>query len=166
MPWMWLVAGPNGSGKSTFAIGGALAALQGHPLKKLNADERARALRKLEPSLTVPDANLSAVNEIDACVSAMIEARESFVVETVLSTEKYKAPLLRAKTLGYSVGLIFVTLASPDLNVARVAFRVATGGHDVPTEKIIERYDKALRKSTVVRLQCRCGQGVRQYGSW
>lgn len=38
----------------------------------------------------------------------------------------------------------YVLTADPQINVARVASRVSAGGHDVPTDKIISRYDKAL----------------------
>lgn len=34
--------------------------------------------------------------------------------------------------------------ADPIINVARVKLCTLTGGHDVPEEKIISRYDKAL----------------------
>lgn len=34
--------------------------------------------------------------------------------------------------------------ANPELNVCRVAARVSKGGHDVPTNKIIDRYAKSI----------------------
>ena len=37
-----------------------------------------------------------------------------------------------------------VLTADPQINIARVASRVSAGGHDVPVEKIISRYDRAL----------------------
>ena len=41
--------------------------------------------------------------------------------------------------------MIFVLKQSyPLINVTRVKLRVESGGHDVPTEKIISRYDKSL----------------------
>jgi predicted ABC-type ATPase len=37
----------------------------------------------------------------------------------------------------------FVGLSSPDLHMARVRARVARGGHDIPEEKIRERYNRS-----------------------
>jgi predicted ABC-type ATPase len=42
------------------------------------------------------------------------------------------------------VYLYFVTTADPDINVARVRSRVAQGGHDVPEDRIRDRYTKSL----------------------
>ena len=41
------------------------------------------------------------------------------------------------------VGLIYVTLASPELACARVARRVQAGGHDVPAEKVRTRWQRS-----------------------
>ncbi len=51
-----------------------------------------------------------------------------------------------AKRAGYEVGLAFVVLNSADLNVERVAERVARGGHDVAEEVIRRRYETSLRR--------------------
>lgn len=52
--------------------------------------------------------------------------------------------LKRAKDAGFFIRCYYVLTADPQINVARVASRVSAGGHDVPTDKIISRYDKAL----------------------
>lgn len=43
-----------------------------------------------------------------------------------------------------TIKCVFVLTADPELNVYRVATRVSKGGHDVPTDKIIDRYSKSL----------------------
>ncbi len=46
-----------------------------------------------------------------------------------------------------------VGVDSPDISVARVAYRVDTGGHDVPETKIRERYDRSaplIRKAVLL----------------
>ncbi len=48
------------------------------------------------------------------------------------------------KDAGFFIRCYYVLTADPQINVARVASRVSAGGHDVPTDKIISRYDKAL----------------------
>lgn len=46
--------------------------------------------------------------------------------------------------LDYRNYLYFVATESPDINVLRVANRVAKGGHPVPEDKIRERYFRSL----------------------
>src|SRR5687768_17536329 len=43
-----------------------------------------------------------------------------------------------------SVVIFFVALEEPRLNVERVRQRVALGGHSVPEDRIIARYDRSL----------------------
>ena len=40
--------------------------------------------------------------------------------------------------------LYFVATADPEINISRVAYRVKTGGHPVPKEKIVQRYYRSL----------------------
>jgi len=49
-----------------------------------------------------------------------------------------------AKAFGYRVYLYFITTEDPNINVSRVANRVAEGGHPVPEEKTRNRYYKSL----------------------
>ncbi len=51
---------------------------------------------------------------------------------------------MRAKERGYFIRCYYILTADPLINVYRVKSRVAAGGHDVPKDKIISRYDKAL----------------------
>lgn len=75
---------------------------------------------------------------------ASIASREDFTFETVLSSE-YKLELLeKAKSEGYFIKCIYVLTIDPYINVARVETRVALGGHNVETDKIIKRYYKSL----------------------
>lgn len=45
---------------------------------------------------------------------------------------------------GYFIKCVFVLTTDPSVNVARVAARVASGGHNVDTDKIQSRYIKSL----------------------
>jgi predicted ABC-type ATPase len=53
--------------------------------------------------------------------------------------------LVRAKAPGFHVHLVFVGTADPRMNVARVALRVAQGGHDVPTDRIVARWHRTMK---------------------
>jgi predicted ABC-type ATPase len=50
--------------------------------------------------------------------------RKSFPSETVLSTDKYKKSVRRAKELKFLIGLVFVTPLSPEHNVERVGLNL------------------------------------------
>ena len=72
----------------------------------------------------------------------LILGDRSFVAETVFSHPS-KVDLMRtAKEHGYVVWLTFIYLESDDLAVARVRDRVEQGGHNVPVEKIRDRYGR------------------------
>ncbi len=70
--------------------------------------------------------------------------KEEFCFETVLSTDRNLKLLKKAKVQGYFIRCYYILTADPMINVFRVQSRVASGGHDVPMEKIISRYDRAL----------------------
>jgi len=50
----------------------------------------------------------------------------------------------RAKALGYVVIMVVIDLERPELNAARVTQRVIEGGHDVPTEKLLQPIPRML----------------------
>jgi predicted ABC-type ATPase len=142
MPWFWMIAGPNGAGKSTLVESGVVHALVGPGLTSLNADVRTKQLLDADPEAT--DANLRAAIEIDARVADCIERGVNVLVETVLSSDKYLDDIHRALALGYRIGVIYVGLASPEDSLERVALRQATGGHDVPTDRIMRRWARSI----------------------
>lgn len=139
---MWIIAGPNGAGKSSFA-GEFLADLGYRGLTKLNADERTLELRRQFPDRDVAALNLEAARFIDARVDECISRRESFVVETVLSSDKYRARVSAAKAAGMRVGMIYVSVWPPEMSPKRVKVRAAKGGHDVDEAKALDRYRRS-----------------------
>jgi predicted ABC-type ATPase len=143
-PLFLIVAGPNGSGKSS-AFELTDVAATGRPIWIINPDLLARRIGLVE-NLDLLRANLEAVERIETWLESSITAHQSVGVETVLSTPKYRRLVGRAKALGFEIGLIYVILKSPELNVERVRLRVLDGGHDVPTDKIIERYTRSLEQ--------------------
>jgi predicted ABC-type ATPase len=52
--------------------------------------------------------------------------------------------LAEAHEAGYRVYVYYVATADPQINIARVAYRVSQGGHSVPPEKIEARYWRSL----------------------
>ena len=141
-PLFTIIAGPNGSGKSTAYTRLNIAALE-RSFWIINPDLLTARIRDVE-GLALSAANLAAVQRIELWLEASIKAHQSIGVETVLSTPKYRKLVEQAKKLGFEVRLVYVVLNSPQLNVERVRKRVKEGGHDVPKEKILERYTRSL----------------------
>lgn len=140
--WMWIIAGPNGAGKSTF-VQSLVQETSFNKLIRLNADERTKELRAEHPRTPEPTLNLRAARDIDAEVERCIAAGRSFLVETVLSSDKYRDDVETAKTLGYKIGLIYISLHPPSLSPLRVEERVKKGGHAVDRMKAIDRYRRS-----------------------
>ncbi len=76
----------------------------------------------------------------------MIEAGMSFSQETVFSHPDKLDALRRAKARGFRTYLYFVATDDPALNIERVRQRSLSGGHGVPTEKIVARYARSLEQ--------------------
>lgn len=74
----------------------------------------------------------------------LLKSCDKFSFETVMSHSSKLDFMAKAKKEGFKVYLYFVSLISPDLNVARVKSRVEEGGHDVPEDKIRERYKRTM----------------------
>jgi predicted ABC-type ATPase len=139
---LWIVAGPNGSGKTSIYENADIEDF-GRSVWIINPDALAKRIRDIEGLDPLP-ANLEAVRRIEQWLYSSIEAHQTVGVETVLSTPKYRNLVLAAKKRNFTIRLIYVLLNSPQLNVERVRLRVAKGGHDVPTEKILERRERSL----------------------
>ena len=129
-PEIIVFAGPNGSGKSTFTE-----YLKPEHMDYINADE----IKKVLKCSDIEAAQLAEKQRI-----SHIDQMEEFCFETVLSTDRNLHLLMRAKERGYFIRCYYILTADPLINVYRVKSRVAAGGHDVPKDKIISRYDKAL----------------------
>ena len=125
-PSILVIAGPNGSGKSTVTKGLPVIGLY------VNADEIKKASK-------CPD--LEAAQEAEMIRQALLEARQDFTFETVLSTDRNLLLLEEAKKAGYQICAVFVLTKDSAINVRRVRNRVKMGGHDVPEDKIISRYE-------------------------
>lgn len=128
-PEVIVFAGPNGSGKST------ITELLKPPMDYINADE----IKK-----NIKCSDLEAAQLAEKQREEHIEQMSEFCFETVLSTQRNIILLKKAKEKGYFIRCYYVLTADPMINVWRVKSRVESGGHDVPEEKIIQRYDRAL----------------------
>ncbi len=131
---MVALAGPNGAGKSSFYA----TYLRQSNLPFINADQIS-----LQTGLSA----YKAAELAEELRRGLVEQRDSFIFETVFSDPVgAKLDFLKqAEAKGYTVLLIFVGIDSAQSSVERVAIRVSKGGHDVPQEKIEQRYARTMK---------------------
>ena len=96
---------------------------------------------------------LQAQKLVQMARDAAIEVGKSFAYETVMSHPSHVHAARRAVSQGFHVRLVFVTTDDPEINVARVRARVAKGGHDVPADKVRERWHRAMHESLIAMVQ-------------
>ena len=129
-PRLLVFAGPNGSGKSTVTRGLPIVGIY------VNADD----IKRISGCT-----DLEAAQEAEKIRNILLDGKQDFTFETVLSTDRNLELLRRAKEAGYEIQAVFVLTCSSDINVRRVQERVRNGGHDVPEEKIRSRYTRSLK---------------------
>jgi predicted ABC-type ATPase len=138
-PLVVVIAGPNGAGKtttSTYLLHGTLAVST-----YVNADVIAQGLSALEPESVA----LAAGRIMLARLRELAQARADFAFETTLAGREYARWLPTLRASGYRTHLVFLSLHSPELAVARVAQRVRLGGHHIPEAVIRRRFAAGLR---------------------
>jgi len=133
-----VAAGANGAGKS--AIAGEFIAAHGGAY--YNPDLIARKLTAL--GYPGEEANALAWRAGFEGLQRAIAENEDFAFETTLGGHSIVRELHKAINARRRVIIWYVGLASPELHIARVRARVARGGHDIPSEKIRERYPRSL----------------------
>ena len=136
---LYIIAGCNGAGKTT----ASKTILPKSLLVKefVNADEIAKGLSPFNPEGVAIEAGRLMLKRIDE----LLEAGESFSIETTLATKSYINLVRRAHEKGYVVHLLFFWLKDSDMAKQRVAARVARGGHNIPLPVIERRYKAGLR---------------------
>jgi len=107
----------------------------------INVDLIAQGLSPFAPEKVSVQAGRIMLAEI----SRRVRQRESFAFETTLAGRGYARRITRWRGMGYEVKLVFLSLPSAELAVARVKARVAQGGHDVPEDVVRRRFDVGWR---------------------
>lgn len=133
MPNLFVIAGPNGAGKSTSAP--VILSGPRRVAEFVNADVIAKE-RGLS-DLAAGRATLQRLQELT-------EARRDIAFETTLASHLLLPRIRSMQASGYRFHLFFFWLPSADMAVARVAARVASGGHHIPEDVIRRRYERGL----------------------
>lgn len=137
-PTLCIIGGCNGAGKTTLAR--ELLPRMGI-MRFLNADEIARGLSPLDPTLTAFRAGRILIDE----VQTLMAAKGSFAIESTLSGKTYVAMLRKAREQGYRIVMHYIMISSANQAVDRVALRVTHGGHHVPDEDVRRRFDRSRK---------------------
>ena len=134
MPKLTIVIGANGAGKSTWCDRHRKARL---PNDFYNADSIAKGLGNWNS----PRKQREARELVDRQIAGHLKAKTDFGFESTYSGRSRPDIVRRAKALGYTVEAVFVGTTGPQINVNRVATRVAgRTGHEVLTTEIRRRW--------------------------
>ena len=129
-----ILGGPNGAGKTTAAQ--VLIPREFEIREFVNADEIARGLSPFNVDSVALKAGRLMLERVDELVRANV----SFAFETTCAGKGHAKWLSRCKASGWRITLIYLWLPTIDMARARVARRVANGGHAIPDEVIARRY--------------------------
>ena len=136
---LYIIAGCNGAGKTT--VSNTILPKSLLVKEFVNADEIAKGLSPFNPEGVAIEAGRLMLKRIEE----LLNAEESFSIETTLATKSYVNLVKRAHEKGYVVHVLFFWLDSIELAKMRVADRVANGGHNIPTDVIERRYYLGIR---------------------
>ncbi len=148
-PVIHVLAGVNGAGKSS--IGESEFRSEG--LSVFNPDTIAQQIRDLHPDISLTLANAHAWQIGKSLLERAIAGGQDYRFETTLGGRTIAQLLEKAARSGHRLQVWFCGLASADLHIRRVRSRVAHGGHDIPVEKIRERWNRS-RENLIRLLPC------------
>jgi predicted ABC-type ATPase len=95
------------------------------------------------PGISQLEANSAAWHEGKRLLLRAITEKLDFAFETTLGGKTIANLLDQALSEGIQVRIWYVGLDSVERHIARVRSRVAQGGHDIPEERIRERYTQS-----------------------
>ncbi|RFM36067.1 zeta toxin family protein [Chitinophaga silvisoli] len=138
MPNLYIIAGCNGAGKTTASYTVLPEILECKEF--VNADSIAAGLSPFNPESVALEAGRLMLQRINT----LLEENVDFAFETTLSTRSYASFIKKARTVGYTVTLLYFWLNSPEFAMSRVAERVERGGHNIPEDIIKRRYYRGI----------------------
>ncbi|MGO9900176.1 MAG: AAA family ATPase [Solirubrobacteraceae bacterium] len=125
-----MVAGANGAGKSTYT-----AYLREHGASIIDPDVLAR-----QSATTRLSAGRAAVR----LARERMAAGETFGIETTLAGQGALRLIRLARSRNFGVDLVYLGTDNVEINLERIAERVAAGGHNVAEVDVRRRYTRSL----------------------
>ena len=136
---LYIIAGPNGAGKTTASY--TILPEIFHCKEFVNADEIARGLSPFNEEAAAFQAGRIMLNRINE----LLELGESFAFETTLASRSFVGFIKKAKDQGYKTTLLFLALDNSEMAIDRVKTRVKEGGHHIPKDVIVRRFENGLK---------------------
>lgn len=143
---LYVLAGVNGAGKSS--IGERI--FSSEQAQVFNPDTIAAKIQSLHPDISPALANGHAWEIGRALLERAIAEGQDYRFETTLGGNTIPRLLREAARAGHLLNIWFCGLESPELHLQRVRARVAHGGHDIPGDKIRERWNGS--RENLIRL--------------
>lgn len=135
---VYIIAGPNGAGKTTFAVKFLPEYVRCQNF--INADLIAQGLSPFAPRTAAIKAGRLVLQQIHLLASKRLD----FAFETTLSGRLYVNLFKFLKQRGYKIHVFFLWIPDADLAVFRIKNRVAQGGHDVPIQDVLRRFNRSI----------------------
>jgi Uncharacterized protein conserved in bacteria len=135
-PNCYIIAGPNGSGKTTFATDFLPDFAECRNF--VNPDLFAKAFSPFFPD----SAMLKAAKETLKAIDENIRTKRDFAFETTLSGRAYAGTIQRIRDAGFVVTMFYLWLPTSSLSIQRIKSRVRHGGHNVPENDVLRRFDR------------------------
>jgi len=137
VPTLVLLAGPNGAGKTTFI--NSFLRKRPEVFQYVNPDEVARSLPGGGSSRDLAAGRL-VLERLEQLTAAGVD----LILETTLASRSHAVRIKAWKSIGYRVELIYLRLPNAETSIARVAHRVAQGGHGIPEDTLRRRFPLSL----------------------
>lgn len=149
-PKCFIIAGPNGAGKSTFAATYLKEKLQLYQF--INADLIAEGLFPFNAEKHSLEASKLFIKEL----KSNIKKKRNFAIETTLSGKMYQKIIEDLVKKRWEITIYFLWIPSIEFSIQRVKERVMQGGHNIPEEALIRRYNRSIVNlmQTYVLLPC------------
>ncbi len=140
MPILYILAGANGTGKTTYYLTAVQQGFISKDLPFLNID----FIIKNELGDFSAENIYRAENIFRQRASDLIKNRNDFMIESNLAQSNDYAWIEKLIRHGYEAVIYFMCTGDVNINVSRVQRRVKEGGHNIPVEIILHRYEVGL----------------------
>ena len=137
-----VIGGVNGVGKSSLT--GVLSRVDSSLGVIVNADD----LIKIHGS------SLMGGKVALGIISHCLENDLDFSQETTLSGKRVLRTIQAAKNKGYHIRLFYIALSSAEESLHRIENRVKKGGHDIPTDDVVRRFQNRFQDLAKVLPYC------------
>lgn len=138
-----IIGGVNGVGKSS--LSGTLAAERNDLGIIIDTDKITSELGEGKIS-----GGKAAISQITECLEKGI----NFTQETTLSGKRTLKTICAARERDYYIRLYYIGIGSAEESLKRIKNRVEKGGHDIPQEDVLRRYESRFRDLAEILPYC------------